>query len=50
MSISQTEGYPVGPGRKLNAQTTFRRRPGRFFNVLCTFNLRPVPTGYFKNL
>ena len=22
-----------------------RRRPGRLLNVLCTFNLRPVPTG-----
>ena len=50
MSISQTEGYPVDTGRKLNAHKTFRRRPGRFLNVLCTFSSRPVPTGYFKYL
>ena len=29
-------------GRKLNVHKTFRRRPGRLLNVLCTFNLRPV--------
>ena len=27
---------------------TFRRRPGRLLNVLCTFNLRPVSTGYLE--
>ena len=32
-------------GRKLNVHKTFRRRPGRLQNVLCTFNLRPVPAG-----
>ena len=36
---------PVDTGRKQNVQKTFRRRPGRLLNVLCTFNLRPVPTG-----
>ena len=36
---------PVGTGRKLNVHKTFRRRPGRLLNVLCTFNLRPVSTG-----
>ena len=36
---------PVDAGRKLNANKTFRRRPGRLLNVLCTFNLRPVSTG-----
>ena len=35
----------VDIGRKLNAQKTFRRRPGRLLNVLCTFNLRPVSSG-----
>ena len=35
----------VDTGRKLNVHKTFRRRPGRFLNVLCTFNLRPVSTG-----
>ena len=37
---------PVDTGRKLNVHKTFRRRPGRLLNVLCTFNLRPVSTGY----
>ena len=35
---------PVDTGRKLNAHNTFRRRPGRLLNILCTFNLRPVST------
>ena len=37
--------FPVDTGRKLNVHKTFRRRPGRLLNVLCTFNLRPVSTG-----
>ena len=36
---------PVDTGRKLKVHKTFRRRPGRLLNVLCTFNLRPVSTG-----
>ena len=32
-------------GRKLNLHKTFRIRPGRLLNVLCTFNLRPLSTG-----
>ena len=36
--------YPVDTGRKLNAHKTFRRRPARLLNVLCTFNLRSVST------
>ena len=36
---------PVDKGRKLNVHKTFRRRPGRLMNLLCTFNLRPVSTG-----
>ena len=39
---------PVDTGRKLNVHKTFRRRPGRLLNVLCTFNLRPVSTGRTK--
>ena len=38
--------YLVDTGRKLNVYKTFRRRLGRLLNVLCTFNLRPVSTGY----
>ena len=36
---------PVDTERKLNAHKTFRRRPERLLNVLCTFNLLPVFTG-----
>ena len=36
---------PVYIGHKLNVHKTFRRRPGRLLNILCTFNLRPVSTG-----
>ena len=32
--------------RKLNVHKTFRRRPGRLLSALCTFNLRPVSTGF----
>ena len=35
----------VDTGRKLNVHKTFRRRPGRLLNVLCTFNLRHMSTG-----
>ena len=35
---------PADTGRKLNVHKTFRRRPGRLLNVLCTFSLRPVST------
>ena len=38
--------FPVDTGRKLNVQKAFRRRPGRFLNVICTFNVRPVSTGF----
>ena len=36
---------PVDTGRKLNVRKTFRRRPGRLLNVLCTLNLRPASMG-----
>ena len=39
----------VDTGPKQNAPKKFRRRPGRLLNVLCTFNLRPVSTGYLLN-
>ena len=29
---------PLGAGSKLNVHKTFRRRPGRLLNVLCTLN------------
>ena len=42
--------YPVDTGRKFNVHKTFRRRPGRLLNGLCTFNLCPVSTGcIFEN-
>ena len=34
----------------MNVHKTFRRRPGRLWNVLCTFNLRPVSTGFLPFL
>ena len=34
--------YPVDTGHKLDVNKTFRRRPVRLLNVLCTSNLRPV--------
>ena len=40
--------FPVDTGRKLNVHKTFRRRPGRLLSVLCTFNLRPVSTGFLN--
>ena len=36
---------PLDKGRKWNVYKTFRRRPRRVLNVLCTFNLRPVSMG-----
>ena len=43
-SISRSH-FPVDTGRKVNIHKTFRRRR-RLLNVLCTFNLRPVSTGF----
>ena len=39
--------FPVDTGRKLNVHKTFRRCPGSLLNVLCSFNLRSVSTGFF---
>ena len=44
---SERDMFPVDTGRKLNVHKKFRKRPGCFLNVLCTFNLRPVSTGLF---
>ena len=41
---------PLDTGHKLNVHKTFRRRPGRLLNVLCTFSLRPVSTATLKEL
>ena len=38
--------FLVDTRRKLNVYKTFRRRPGRFVNVLCPFNLLLVSTGF----
>ena len=43
--VDYKTAYPVDTGRKLNVHKTFRGRPERLLNVLCTFNLRPVFTG-----
>ena len=39
-----TQSSPVDTGRKVNVHKTFRGRPGRVLNVLCTFNLRSAST------
>ena len=44
---SRHQVIPIDTGRKLNVHKTFRRRPQRLLNVLCTFSLHPVPTGMF---
>ena len=44
ITIARNLSGLVDTGRKLNVHKTFKRRPGRLLNVLCTFNLRPVPT------
>ena len=36
-------------GHKLNVHKTFRRRPERLLNFLCTFNLRPKSTGKWNS-
>ena len=46
--LSRSSFLPIDTGRKLNVHKTFRRRPGRLLNVLCTFNLRPVSIGLCK--
>ena len=48
--FSSKWNFPVDTGRKLNVHKTFRRRPGRLLNILCTFNLRTVSTGLFLKL
>ena len=45
----QSHHHPADTGRKLNVHKTFRRRPGRLLNVLCTFNLPPVSTGQLQD-
>ena len=39
--------HTVDTGRKWTVHKTFRRRPGRLLNVLCTVNLRPVSAAQF---
>ena len=48
MQTFQKSSILVDTGRKLNLHKTFRRRLERLLNVLCTFNLRPVPTRMTK--
>ena len=49
-TFREVKAIPVDTGRKLNVHKTFRRRPGRLLNVLCTFNLRPVSAGMSVNV
>ena len=48
--IQKSTIIPVDTWRKSNIHKTFRSRPGRLLNVLCTFNLRPVSTGMWRYL
>ena len=48
--VSKPVVSPADTVRKLNVHKTFRGRPGRLLNVLCTFNLRPVPMGSNRNI
>ena len=41
--------FSVDTEGKLNVQKTFRKRPGRPLNVLCTFNLRPRKMMFKEN-
>ena len=45
MSYKNEIDIPVDTRRRLNVHKTFRRRPRRLLNALCTFNLRPVSMG-----
>ena len=38
--------FPLDTERKSHVHKTFRRSLGRLLNVFCTFNLRPVSTGF----
>ena len=46
LKILLSHCFPVDTVRKLNVHKTFRGRPGHLLNVLCTFNLCPVSTGF----
>ena len=41
---------PADTGRKSNVHKTFRRRPGRLLNVLCTFNVRLIIDNWNKSV
>ena len=46
MNVTQQGPHRRHSGCKLNVHKTFRRRPGRLLNVLSTFNLHSVSTGW----
>ena len=41
-----SNSVPSDTQRKMNIHNTFRRRPGRLLNVVCTFSLFSVYKGY----
>ena len=49
-SFIYTRRFPVDTRRKLNVHKTFRRRPGRLLNVLCTFVLCLLGCAIWYNL
>ena len=40
--LLRVSDVPIDKGRKSNVHKTFRRRPGRLLDILCTFNLSPA--------
>ena len=49
MVVDCTINHPVDTECKLNVHKTFKGRPGRLLNVLCTSNLHPVSMGQVKS-
>ena len=44
-SVVRFCGFLPDTGCKWNVHKTFRRRPGRFLDILSMFNIHPVPGG-----
>ena len=42
LCLQENANPPLDAGRNSNLHKTFRRRPGCFLEILCTFSLRPL--------
>ena len=49
MLVECTINHPVDTECKLNVHKTFKGRPRRLLNVLCTSKLHPVSIGHVKS-